>query len=145
MISKLSLVFQLMRYKQYSKNILLFLPIVLDKKITDLYHLKQTILLFIAFSIVSSIGYIINDIIGKEEDRLHITKRTHPLASNNITNKEAYLLICTLTILCLPFLYFLQISSIFIILGYFFLVLLYTFIFKKIPIFDILILSFFIL
>jgi len=75
---------KLMRVKHYSKNILLFLPLVFGRKLIDATLLLHVLLGFVAFSLLSSVIYIVNDIRDVEKDRLHPTKKNRPIASGAV-------------------------------------------------------------
>ena len=70
-----------MRPRQWVKNGLLFIPIVFDKQLTNWPALARTIAGFILFCLLSSIVYIINDLVDLEADRVHPLKKNRPLAS----------------------------------------------------------------
>ena len=83
---------KLMRPHHYIKNILVFLPIVFSKNIFSPILLKTTILGVIAFSLMSSIVYIINDIKDVEADRKHEKKKNRPIASGAVSIQNATIL-----------------------------------------------------
>ncbi len=64
-----------MRPRQWVKNGLLFIPIVFDKQLTNWPALARTIAGFILFCLLSSIVYIINDLVDLEADRVHPLKK----------------------------------------------------------------------
>ncbi|MCW5873898.1 MAG: decaprenyl-phosphate phosphoribosyltransferase [Anaerolineales bacterium] len=70
-----------MRPKQWAKNVLLFAGLVFDRQLTHLGPLKQTLLGFVFFCLLSSSVYLINDIVDVEADRRHPKKKHRPLAS----------------------------------------------------------------
>lgn len=70
-----------MRPKQWAKNVLLFAGLVFDRQLTQLGPLKQTLLGFVFFCLLSSSVYLINDIVDVEADRRHPKKKHRPLAS----------------------------------------------------------------
>lgn len=47
--------------------------------------------LLVVFSLVSSAGYVINDLINRQEDQKHPRKRRRPIASGEVTTKAALL------------------------------------------------------
>ena len=49
-----------------------------------------------AFSLLSSMVYVINDIQDREKDRLHATKRNRPIAAGTISVKQAGIFACML-------------------------------------------------
>ncbi|MBS4842099.1 UbiA prenyltransferase family protein [Clostridium sp.] len=83
---------QLMRVHHYIKNILIFLPLVFSGNLFNVKLFKYTIGGFFAFSILSSIVYIINDIQDVDKDRMHSKKCNRPIAAGKISVKSAYFL-----------------------------------------------------
>jgi len=77
--------FKLLRVKHYSKNILLFLPLVFGGQLSNSALFLQVLLGFLAFSLLSSAIYIVNDIRDVEKDRLHPTKKNRPIASGAVS------------------------------------------------------------
>lgn len=73
--------FKNMRPKQWAKNVLLFAGLVFDRQLTQLCPLKQTVLGFVFFCLLSSSVYLLNDILDVEADRRHPRKKHRPLAS----------------------------------------------------------------
>ena len=90
---------RLIRIKHWLKNILIFLPLFFSRNLSDISMLLKSVLAFITFSLVASIVYIINDINDLENDKLHHTKKTRPLASGEISKKQAILILTILAVL----------------------------------------------
>lgn len=80
---------QLMRPKHYIKNLLIFVSLICDRNLFVLYMLFQCFIGFMAFSLLSSVVYIINDICDIEADKQHEVKRHRPLASGAIAKQNA--------------------------------------------------------
>ena len=74
----------LMRVHHYIKNILIFMPLIFSGNLTDRRKFTATLLGMIAFSLVTSAVYIINDIRDAEKDRMHPTKKNRPIASGAV-------------------------------------------------------------
>jgi 4-hydroxybenzoate polyprenyltransferase len=70
-----------MRPLQWVKNGLLFVPLIFDKQLTNWPALLRIVAGFILFCLLSSIIYIINDLVDLEADRNHPKKRLRPLPS----------------------------------------------------------------
>lgn len=70
-----------MRPHQWSKNLLLFLPMLAAH---DLSRLPQVILGFLAFCMTASAVYVINDLTDLEADRLHPRKCKRPFAAGDL-------------------------------------------------------------
>ncbi len=74
-----------MRVHQWSKNILLGVPLITAHKMFDLVACKNLVLAFICFSLLASGTYILNDLHDLTADRKHLKKRFRPLASGNLS------------------------------------------------------------
>ena len=95
--------FKLTRVKHYVKNCLVFLPMFFGGVFFEKERIINAILGFIAFSTLSSVVYIINDIKDIEKDRKHETKKNRPLASGAISITTAVVIavvLLALTLLC---------------------------------------------
>ncbi len=89
--------FKLMRVKHYMKNLLIFLPAVLTRKLFEVWVIKEVVIGVVIFSFVSSVIYIINDIRDVEMDRLHPVKSKRPLASGKVSLRAAKMMVIFLT------------------------------------------------
>jgi decaprenyl-phosphate phosphoribosyltransferase len=69
------------RPKQWPKNVLVFVAPAAAGVITEPYRLKLTVIGFVAFCMVSSATYLLNDILDVESDRQHPTKCNRPIAA----------------------------------------------------------------
>jgi 4-hydroxybenzoate polyprenyltransferase len=70
-----------MRPRHWIKNGLLFIPLIFDKQLTNWPALGRIIAGFVLFCLLSSLIYIINDLVDLEADRVHPQKRLRPLPS----------------------------------------------------------------
>ena len=75
---------QTMRPRQWIKNGLLFIPLIFDKQLTNWSALARVGLGFMLFCLLSSLVYIINDLVDVEADRNHPQKRLRPIASGKL-------------------------------------------------------------
>lgn len=130
-----------MRVHHYIKNLLVFTALICSGQLFDLKKLLAGVVGFIAFCMISSAVYIINDIRDKEWDCRHPTKCMRPIAAGTVSVKCAWmltavLLLATVICNCLVF----RIASTMLLVLYFFLNLFYSFGLKRIPIVDITIL-----
>jgi 4-hydroxybenzoate polyprenyltransferase len=73
-----------MRPLQWVKNGLLFVPLIFDKQLTNWPALLRIVAGFILFCLLSSIIYIINDLVDLEADHNHPKKRLRPLPSGTL-------------------------------------------------------------
>lgn len=73
-----------MRPHQWSKNVLVFVPILFAHAYTDVSLLLAGLLAFLCFSLCASGVYLLNDIVDVEADRQHATKKNRPFAAGHI-------------------------------------------------------------
>jgi 4-hydroxybenzoate polyprenyltransferase len=78
-------VIRLMRPHQWSKNLLVFLPIVFAHELGAFVACEHAAIAFLSFDLVASCGYVFNDIHDREQDRLHPTKKNRPVASGAVS------------------------------------------------------------
>ena len=70
-----------MRPHQWVKNLLVFVPIMTARAITDIDGWLLSLLMFMAFSATASGIYLVNDLCDLAADRQHAKKRSRPFAS----------------------------------------------------------------
>lgn len=70
---------------QWSKNVLISVPLFLAHIADDFYPVLRTAIAFLAFGLVASATYIINDLADLKADRAHATKRFRPIAAGRIS------------------------------------------------------------
>ena len=90
-MKKINSYIKLMRPHHYIKNLLIFLPIIFSKNVLNSNYIIPTFIGFISFCLISSVVYIFNDIMDVENDRKHEKKKYRPIASKQISIKNAYL------------------------------------------------------
>lgn len=134
---------ELFRVKHYVKNGLIFLPLIFHQSFFNVYLLSKTFFGFLLFSLTASFIYIANDLADVKYDRLHEVKRLRPIASGQISNNKAKLLLflVLLTIISLIILGEVNISSTLLLLLYGFLNLTYSFGLKNVALIDITIIA----
>lgn len=80
-----------LRLHQWAKNLLLFVPLVAAQRWDGLGVIWTMIMAFLAFGIIASSTYILNDLFDLEADRAHVKKRERPLAAARIPTVQAVL------------------------------------------------------
>jgi 4-hydroxybenzoate polyprenyltransferase len=73
-----------LRPHQWTKNLLIFLPLFLSHQATEITKLVDVLLAFTAFSLAASAGYVLNDLLDLAADRIHKTKKYRPFAAGLI-------------------------------------------------------------
>ena len=88
-LNKVSSVISLLRVQQWYKNIIIFFGIVFALELVSPANIFVSILGFIALCLITSAGYIRNDILDLQQDKIHPEKCKRPLPSGQITLKKA--------------------------------------------------------
>lgn len=130
-----------LRWHQWSKNLLLALPLVVSHQWHPLNGLLNLGLGFASFSLLASSVYIINDFLDIDNDRLHPSKKTRPLASGGLSYGQAGIL--TVILWTTSFLTSWELPTSFkaTLVIYFLLTFFYSLLLKKLVCIDILCLS----
>lgn len=87
--SKLGSAIQLLRLRQWTKNLLVFAALLFTASFDDPKKVFLAFAAFFAMSMASSAVYVMNDLIDVDKDRLHPEKKSRPLASGAISKPEA--------------------------------------------------------
>ena len=123
------------RPNQWTKNLLVFLAPLFafsfDKQ-TFLTSIKA----FIAFCLISSSIYLINDSIDKDKDKEHPTKKFRAIASGLVSIKSAFIISLVYFSLSLIIGFSINIFFGFILILYFLVQILYCIKLKQIPIIE---------
>lgn len=130
-----------MRPKQWAKNVFLLAAVVFDRKLTNMDAMLHTLLGVVAFSLVASVVYIINDIADVEADRQHPTKRKRPIAAGKLPVPVAWGAAAILLAISFPLAYWLSPSFALVTLFYFLLNLTYSKWIKHVVLLDIIVLA----
>jgi 4-hydroxybenzoate polyprenyltransferase len=77
------------RPKEWIKNVFVFAGLLFSGKFNHPHDVFEAFLTFVAFCLISSAGYFVNDLIDVELDRKHPTKRFRPLAARELPESVA--------------------------------------------------------
>jgi 4-hydroxybenzoate polyprenyltransferase len=141
MKSKIIGVLKLFRFSQWLKNSFLFAPLIFSRHLFEPAYFWRETLAFISFCLVSSMVYIVNDIVDIEADKLHPIKRNRPLAAGAIRPFEAIIVIVILMAVTSFFVPHLNIRFWYAIVLYGLLNLAYSFWLKQIVLVDVFIIA----
>lgn len=130
-----------MRPLQWTKNVFVFAGLIFSRSFFDIEAILKTIYAFFLFSAVSGAMYIINDVIDKERDAIHPLKCKRPVASGKLKPSCALLSAALILIAALYLSYTADRSFFWVIIMYFILILLYSFVLKKYVIIDVIIIA----
>jgi 4-hydroxybenzoate polyprenyltransferase len=84
--------FFLLRPYQWSKNILVLLPVLLSHTWNNRAIASKALLATICFCLTASATYIFNDFLDVHSDREHHHKKLRPLAAGTVTTRAAMML-----------------------------------------------------
>ncbi len=145
MSTKVKALFQLLRVRQYYKNLVLFIGVFFAGEIFNVTLYPQLLLAFVLICLASSLMYIVNDIRDVEADKVHPEKaQSRPLANGDLSIGFAWVLLLTVAGILIFFMgYYIVHQNLFaVFLG---LIvangLAYNFLFKDIAFADIISLS----
>jgi 4-hydroxybenzoate polyprenyltransferase/phosphoserine phosphatase len=74
-----------LRPHQWAKNLLVFIPALAAHRFAEPAVVMQAAQAFVAFSLVASSAYLLNDLLDLDADRAHPRKRSRPLASGALS------------------------------------------------------------
>jgi 4-hydroxybenzoate polyprenyltransferase len=77
------------RPKEWIKNVFVFAGLLFSGKFTNGHDVLEAVITFIAFCLISSAGYFVNDLIDVELDRKHPKKKYRPLAAGELSEGVA--------------------------------------------------------
>lgn len=139
--SQLRPILKLIRVRHWVKNLFLFIPSFFAGHLFNTRELIMVGIGALAFSLVSSGVYIINDYRDRNFDKLHPKKKFRPLASGEVKPSSAIVLLVCLVISGLAIAAALNTVFLMLLAGYLLLNLAYSFGLKNIPILDLFIVS----
>jgi 4-hydroxybenzoate polyprenyltransferase len=130
------------RAYQWIKNLLLFVPLVTSHSLQSFNLLLTSFFAFLAFNLVASAGYLLNDLLDIASDRRHPRKKFRPVASGKIPVTKALIIAVVFLAGGLIFAATLNLFFFAVLLFYFFTSFSYSLFLKKIVLYDVFILAF---
>jgi 4-hydroxybenzoate polyprenyltransferase len=128
-----------MRPHQWSKNLLVFVPMIMAHAVTEVSAWMGALALFLSFSATASALYIVNDIFDLASDRGHPQKQLRPLASGALPIPIAGVLAIFLFAFGAGFGWLS--GTILIVLTYATVSLAYSMVLKRFPLVDVFVLA----
>lgn len=131
-----------MRPGQWSKNLIVFAGLIFSGNLLNGYLLLRSTITFAIFCLLSGSMYILNDLIDREQDIHHPLKSKRPLSCGTLSLVKAKTGIPILIVFCLVSFWVLE-PKLAIVAGvYAGLMSTYSLWLKRIPILDVLVISF---
>ena len=134
-------IIRLLRPKQWSKNVFVFLPLFFDKKFTDVHLLGLTAVCFVIFSLAASAVYCLNDILDRKADALHPVKCKRPIASGEVSVGAGWTAMAVCALLAVGLTLWLIPDLTWLLLGYMALNVAYSLWLKHVSLIDMLVVA----
>ncbi len=90
---------KLIRVSSWVKNGLIVVPLLFSGKLLNPELFAQVLVGFVAFSLIASGVYVMNDLFDRHRDKAHPTKKHRPLASGTVSSVEAWWLLIILELI----------------------------------------------
>jgi len=130
-----------LRLHQWAKNLLIFIPLVLAGKFASAEAWTACILGFVAFGLLASSTYLVNDVRDIPSDRLHWSKCARPLASGDLPVFAALTVVAIGGVLSAGVAASIDRGAVLILATYAAVTLCYSFGLKRVPMLDVFILA----
>jgi decaprenyl-phosphate phosphoribosyltransferase len=89
-------ILQLLRIEHWVKNLFLFIPAFFAARLSEVLILERALVGFVAFCLVASAVYVLNDLVDAPQDRNHPDKCRRPIASGAINPQQAVVILVIL-------------------------------------------------
>src|SRR5687768_15124427 len=127
-----------LRPAQWTKNLVVLLPLLFGQRLTDLPSVVNAVSAFVIFCALSGVIYLLNDIVDRDADRRHPVKKRRPIASGEVPVPAALALAAALGTVALAAAFWLRPLFGGLALGYVALLALYSGPLKQLVIIDVL-------
>lgn len=143
MMQRVVIWLEALRIKHWVKGVFCLVAVFFHGDALNLAAWAAVLPMVVAFGLVSSAGYLLNDLVNLEEDRHHPRKRRRPLARGALNPGAARIamIVSALSGLGLALAAYGWGLALAVLAGYYVLQWLYTYIFRDLPLVDVLILG----
>ncbi len=125
-----------LRLHQWSKNVLVVLPLLLAHRFTDLQGWLHVLLAFLGMGLTASATYVVNDLSDLADDRRHATKRNRPLAAGTFPSLAALAIVPLMLTAGFALAFAASREAAITLAAYLALTLLYSLRLKRVPLLD---------
>ena len=130
------------RVTHYTKNAFVFAGIIFSRHFTNINDIRLVLLAFLSFCFAASAVYFFNDLMDKDFDKLHPTKKDRPIASDKISVSQVLVIYSLLSLISLFIsFYFINVITSIIIFLYLVSNIFYSWKLKHIVLLDIFIVA----
>ncbi len=135
-MNSIQLLVVLLRPHQWLKNLMMFFPPFLGGVLLQTGVWSKGLLPFAAFSMASSAGYVLNDLLDRQADQNHPGKSMRPLASGLVSVSAAAGMVAVLTLSSLLLAFSINTSFFLIVSAYLIISGAYSCCLKNLPVVD---------
>lgn len=132
---------RLLRPIQWSKNAVVLAALVFGQVYDDPGTVAASLGAVIAFCLISSAGYIFNDLLDADRDKLHPVKRSRPIASGAIPARQGIVLAVVLAVMSFQLAMMIEPLLALMVVLYGVLMAGYSLAWKRIPVLDVAIIA----
>jgi 4-hydroxybenzoate polyprenyltransferase len=126
-----------LRLHHWTKNLFVFVPILLGHLYGDFAKLAATVAAFFLLGLLVSAGYLVNDLADIEADRQHKSKRHRPFASGRLSPRAGAVVAAALAAVAFAGALFVSRGLATVLLAYFLLTVGYSLWLKTVALFDV--------
>lgn len=131
-----------LRLRQWMKSLLVFVPVVLSHRLTELPLLAAAVAAFVSFGFCASAVYVMNDLWDLEADRAHPAKSRRPLARGDMPIPSALALAAASLVASFAVAsWALPPAFVPVLAGYLVMTSLYTFLLKRVVVLDVVVIA----
>ena len=130
-----------MRPRQWAKNVLVFAAPLAAGQLFDVDVLLPSIGAFVAFCLISSATYVINDVRDVEVDRNHPKKRARPIAAGHLSVTTALIAAVVLAVAALALSFAISLALGGVVTAYAVFTLAYSMFLKQEPVIELALLA----
>ena len=130
-----------MRPRQWLKNVLVFAAPLAAGSLFEPDVLVPSLVAFVAFCLMSSATYLVNDVRDVESDRAHPTKRARPIAAGQLSPASALVAAAVLAVAALGLALWVNVGLFGVLLAYALFTLSYSLFLKHEPVIELALLS----
>ena len=130
-----------LRVHQWVKNLLVFVPVLLDHKLLNPPVMVKALIAFVAFCCAASGAYVLNDLLDRDADRQHRIKRNRPFAADTLSRFFGVVLVPLLFAAALLWSLWLSPKFLALLTLYVVLTTAYSIYLKQIAVLDVLLLA----
>jgi 4-hydroxybenzoate polyprenyltransferase len=130
-----------LRPKQWTKNAVVFAPLVFDNKLFNLTNLVHVSIAAALFCLTSGVVYLCNDLLDVEADRIHPKKRLRPIASGRLGQRTAMVAAIVIAVVVIIASLLLTPWLTLVLAGYMAMMFSYTVVLKHMVIIDVFVIA----